>query len=340
MRRDHHELFPRGVAGSESSSSSLIWVTGAKGFLGRYVSRHFRQVGWRVVGIGRGEWANASTWGADRWLNIDISRAALIQLLSQSGPPDAVFHAAGTGSVPKADEDVEQAFADSVVSTQVLLDVVGNEAPEAVFLFPSSCAVYGDVGGIEIEEEQTPIPVSTYGLHKLKAEASCRAASAEYGLRCGIIRYFSLYGRGLRKQLMWDICERGYRGEDPITLGGTGAETRDLLHVEDATRLARFLEACCRDLPPGAMIVLNGGSGKPMTVSQIADTVAGLIPGRPSIAFSSTTRPGNPPHYKASTKKAASLGFAPAVSPDDGIPAYVEWALREISRDEGFGNAK
>ena len=46
------------------------------------------------------------------------------------------------------------------------------------------------------------------GLNKLHAEAEIIAAAAEFGLEAVILRFFSLYGPGLRKQMLWDLAQR------------------------------------------------------------------------------------------------------------------------------------
>jgi len=49
------------------------------------------------------------------------------------------------------------------------------------------------------------------------------------------VRLFSIYGVGLRKQLLWDGCRKLMAAD--LVFSGTGHETRDWLHVEDAATL-------------------------------------------------------------------------------------------------------
>ena len=59
-----------------------------------------------------------------------------------------------------------------------------------------------------------------------------------YGIRVAVIRYFSIYGPGLTKQLLWDASIKLRSAEGgQATFWGTGDETRDWISSYDAARL-------------------------------------------------------------------------------------------------------
>ncbi len=66
-----------------SNEGRIAWVTGAKGFLGRHVSREFASRGWRVVGIGRGHWTDHGSWGVDEWVEADVTRTSIGSVLER-----------------------------------------------------------------------------------------------------------------------------------------------------------------------------------------------------------------------------------------------------------------
>ena len=68
------------------------------------------------------------------------------------------------------------------------------------------------------------------------SEIICKEYYHLYNLPITIIRPFSVYGNGLKKQLFWDICEKQLRNKN-IILFGTGKETRDFLHISDLLQL-------------------------------------------------------------------------------------------------------
>lgn len=301
----------------------LAWVTGARGFLGRHVARHLSAEGWRVVGIGYGEWSGdeAKTWGIAEWRSADVGLAELRELATVAGPPDVIFHAAGSASVGFS---LEQPFADfqrTVTTTAAVLEVMRTAAPAALLIYPSSAAVYGVVKHVPIAESSPIAPVSPYGVHKAMAEALCIMQSRNFGLRCAIVRYFSVYGPGLRKQLLWDLVRKIDASPAGIELHGTGDETRDFLHAEDAARIAALVARSAGNEP----LIINGGSGDAVSVRDIANLVAAELGEKREFHFSGKGRAGDPPHYRADTRHLAKLGFVPRWTLQAGVRDYVGW---------------
>jgi UDP-glucose 4-epimerase len=145
------------------------------------------------------------------------------------------------------------------------------------------------------------------------------------GLRTIVLRYFSIYGPGLRKQVIWDIVRRIRAGERRIELFGTGRETRDFLHVEDAVDLLHLVIS--RATEPHTIV--NGGSVTATTVAEIAMIISGALSSDVSITFNGQERAGDPQHFQACTTKAASLGFRPRMSLREGLPQYKSAACAE-----------
>jgi UDP-glucose 4-epimerase len=306
----------------------LAWITGAHGFLGRHVARQLAADGWHVAGIGHGGWAAARReWGIDVWKNADIDLPNLDALAAESGRPELIFHAAGGGSVGVS---LEQPFADfqrTVTTTAAVLDVVRRRAPDAHVIYPSSAAVYGKAPQQPIAEATPPAPLSPYGVHKLMAEQLCESAARHFGVRSTVIRFFSVYGPGLRKQLLWDLTRQLMACPREVVLHGTGEETRDFLHVDDAARLVALLA-----LHPHAPAVVNGGSGTAVSIRAVATAVAAARGSAVALRFNGVTRAGDPPHYRADTAGLDAIGFRPTRRWDDGVREYVDWARAAIAQ--------
>src|SRR5262249_35777614 len=148
-----------------------------------------------------------------------------------------VVHAAGSGSVGSSFTAPLRDFERGVATTATLLDILRRVAPKAMVVIPSSAAVYGTQPEGKIAEDAPLAPISPYGAHKLAAELICRQAHFNFGQPVTVLRLFSLYGPGLRKQLLWDLAARLRAQPARILLGGTGTETRDLLFIDDAVEL-------------------------------------------------------------------------------------------------------
>jgi UDP-glucose 4-epimerase len=156
-------------------------------------------------------------------------------------------------------------------------------------------------------------------------EELCRSYVLNFGLGIAIVRLFSVYGPGLRKQLLWDVCRQLASGEAVIHLGGGGGERRDWLHVSDAVGLlSAALDLCGKE-----SWVVNGGAGRGTSVRAVATLIAETWGHAVGFFFSGISRPGDPHTMIADTSRATALGFSASVELATGIAEYVEWAKRE-----------
>ena len=294
-----------------------LLITGAKGFLGRYVARHFASNGWDVTGVGRGAWesSKAGTWGIARWIESDI----IPEELETLPPPEAIVHCAGGASVSVSLADPYKDFQDSVGSTLAVLEYMKEKAPHAKLVFPSSAAVYGNVDAPSLPENTPLKPVSPYGLHKELCERTCSHYSSFNELSISIVRFFSLYGPGLPKQILFDACRKARDGS--FAFFGSGKEERDFLHVTDAAKLVHL---ALGHADPGCPIV-NGGSGQGVSVSRLTSLIGRHWQGCPPPTFNGQIREGDPVRLIADVNTASDWGFSPTVDMEYGISEYVDW---------------
>lgn len=298
-----------------------VLITGAHGFLGRYCAAEFSRHGYQVTGLGHGAWdaVEAAAAGVDLWLAGDITLSALAALPCC---PDVIVHAAGSGSVTYSLAHPREDFERSVDTTAALLEYarLASRPPRLVLL--SSAAVYGcsEVSPLSID---TPTnPTSPYGVHKSMAEQLCVSYGEHFGAPSSVIRFFSVYGEGLKKQLLWEACRRMSVAASGTTLEffGSGSETRDWLHACDAARLVRLVAEHSR-----SGLVVNGGVGAAVSVRDILEPLAAAMEWRGAISFNGMVRPGDPEHLCADISDAMKLGWSPAVTLSDGLARYAAW---------------
>lgn len=295
-----------------------VLVTGAFGFLGRHVARCCARAGYLVRGIGHGSWTRAEwrEWGLSEWHASDVTLDAIV---SYGGEPDMIVHCAGSGLVSFSMSHPAQDFDRTVVTTRDVLEYVRLYRPQARVVLPSSASVYGDAQAMPVSVTAPLRPVSPYGLHKLMAEELCLTYARHFGVSVAIVRLFSVYGVGLRKQLLWDACMKLAHG--PATFGGTGKEVRDWLHVDDAARL--LLAAGLAASPSG--LTINGATGVGVPTRRIVEAIAGAFGGGKDVQFSGVSRPGDPLCLVADTGGAGALDWQPERVLEAELARYVEW---------------
>lgn len=294
-------------------------VTGGYGFLGRATAKQFKSHGYRVVGVGNGRWDgdDLRLHGFDEWLDAGVTMASLLTYKERF---DVIVHCAGNGSVGYSVLNPLQDFKKSVDSTAELLEFVRISNPDAVVVYPSSAGVYGAKEDYPIRESDDLNPISPYGYNKRLSEQLCESYSKIFGLKIRVIRFFSIYGPELTKQLLWDASNKILGAEKEIEFAGSGQETRDFIFVKDATKLITIMSAQHADY-----LVVNGASGIRVTVKSIIEQLRDRINPKLDIAFSGNIRHGDPQHYHADISLAASLGWKPSTSLSTGLDQYVDW---------------
>lgn len=298
-----------------------VLVTGASGFLGQATGLGFARLGYEVTASARSvsDADMLRRGGVARILDGDLRLDRLIQ---DAGHSDLVVHCAGGGSVARAARQPLLDLEDSVGSLSVVLEYVRKSCPQAKVIFPSSAAVYGQADELPTPETARAKPMSAYGFHKLMAEELCQSYSVNFGLSVLIIRFFSLYGPGLRKQLLWDACNKLVSGNHDFL--GTGEERRDWLHVDDAVRLIQVAAAKGRS---GQVEIVNGGGGDSIEVQHAINALAVGLRLDSVPHFLGVPDTGNPTAYCADISQARAWGWEPTIAFEDGIRRYATWFL-------------
>jgi len=297
-------------------SQRTILITGAAGFVGRYVAKEFAGSGYTVIGMGWGKFPEYVDWGLSAWHEAEISLEMLCEF---AGKPDVIVHCAGGASVGNSVDHPRQDFCLTVDATSHLLEYIRLHSPLSRLVYPSSAAVYGQTKEVPIPETALHNQVSPYGVHKMIAESLCQMYASRYGLSIVMVRLFSIYGEGLRKQLLWDACNKLSRGDTEFF--GSGEEVRDWLHVSDAARLLRIAsDHASFDCP-----VVNGGSGCGLKVKDVLQCIREEMCVEKELIFSATQKEGDPDVLLADISRSASWGMGKTTNWREGVIKYVVW---------------
>lgn len=300
-----------------------ILVTGCNGFLGRHICAAFSARGNAVSGIDVAGTPEAALAGF-------ILGTVTPEALKQLGEPfDVIIHLAGPGTVSAANLDAEAIRKSVQENMHVILEST-RSFPDTLLLYPSSAAVYGDQKRTPIPEDAELAPLSHYGCNKVEAEKLCEEYHQRYGSRIGIIRFFSIFGPGLRKQLLWDFSQRLAaalkEGKDFVPCFGTGEESRDYIYIDDVVRIFEFF--CRKNLD---WLVVNAGNGISHSVRQVLEQLLAAYGVSMKLEFDGICRQGNPFHLIADTENLEKSGFNPKVSFETGLARYASWAAKELS---------
>lgn len=301
-------------------AGGVILVLGAAGFIGRNVCQELSLQGFYVKGLGHGNLSREEilSFGISEWLQADITLEQ-IRLACLNNAPDAIIHCGGGGSVSHSLSNPSDDFNRSVNSTLAVLEYAREQFSPPKIVLLSSAAVYGNGSDGELLESSLLNPASPYGYHKKISEMLGESYHRSFGLKVIIVRLFSVYGDGLRKQLLWDAMSKYRKGVNSFL--GTGEEMRDWIHVTDAARLI----CSAANFHDDSFAIFNGGHMKAST-QKILSLLAKISGSDLSPIFTGKVHPGNPRSLMADTSSASrDLGFSPKVDLERGLQQYVDW---------------
>ena len=303
---------------------NTVFITGVAGFIGRYVARHFAAQGWAVIGVGNAPPENAPLANLAAYHQIQLPNTQLNQLLQETAP-QLCIHCAGRASVGLSITDPSADFYTNTILTFELLNSVRLNAPMCRFIFLSSAAVYGNPESMPVREAHAPAPLSPYGFHKLQCEQLCLEFAKVYDLSTASLRIFSAYGPGLRRQVVWDICQKAIT-QDAVILQGTGQESRDFIHALDIARALAVIDVSA----PMQGEVYNLASGRESTISELANLVLESLGYDHTPKFDGVVPVGTPLNWQADISKLAALGFTASVPLEKGIKTFANWCRAEL----------
>ena len=293
-----------------------IVIIGSQGFIGSHLCKYFIAKAHNVYGADILETP----------VNINYTYTKLSRLSTEwetilsNNKMDVCINAAGSGNVAYSVAHPLIDFEANTLDVIKILDAIRKHQPTCKYVHISSAAVYGNPTSLPIQETAALSPISPYGYHKMMSEIICKEYQYLFGLNISIVRPFSVFGNGLRKQLLWDICTKLLK-DDNITLFGTGNETRDFIHISD---LVLLIDLIIEKSNFGASI-FNVASGNETYIKSIASIFENYFANTKKINFSGETKKGDPLNWKADVSKLAALGFTPTANFENELINYANW---------------
>jgi UDP-glucose 4-epimerase len=291
-----------------------ILITGSGGFIGAQLAQHFVQAGVHVCAL-------ASSRGG-------LSAQTLTQAVA-GRPLQAIIHAAGSGTVAQVTAGPAQELPANLQALLAVLEFARLAAPQAHVVLLSSAALYGNAPALPQNETQSREPVSLYGLAKAQTEQIVAFYAHQHGLQATAVRLFSVYGPGLRKQLLWDAMNRFLSpasAPQGAEFFGTGQELRDWVHIAD---VGRFMQALLARPSAPAFDVFNCAGGVGASTAEVLSHLARCA-GAVAPRFNGQTRAGDPLALLADCGKAdQQLGWRPRIGWREGVAEYAHWFIRE-----------
>jgi CDP-paratose 2-epimerase len=334
-------------------------VTGGCGFIGSNFAEWFAEDGHEVVvldNLSRPRvHQNLARLRDDLGIPCVIAdmrdAAALRKVFREHPGIEGVAHLAGQVSFLASIRDPRYDFETNAMGMINLLEVVRDEAPEALVIYSSTNKVYGDLEAIESVEGDTRYVLPEYpaGIPEslplvFQGGYSCSKGIADqmlldwcrfHGTRGVALRQSSIYGG---RQFATDdqgwaafFAERFVR-QAPYRINGNGKQVRDLLHVRDLYRL--FTTIALDPVPViGRAFNVGGGPANSRSLLELFGDLSHRTGWRP-VYESDGFRPADQRVFVADlTAITKACGWSPELPVAEGLDELVAWA-RKVAEAE------
>jgi UDP-glucose 4-epimerase len=310
--------------------TGTVAVTGAAGFIGRWVTSELLERGYEVHGLD--DLSNGSRRNVEEFfehpqftlIEGDVSDTSDVDSLFE-GDVDAAIHLAAEIDVQESLDDPVGHFSTNVVGTYNVLEACRkNDVRLGVV---GTCMVY-DMADSEsgIDENHPVKPASPYAGTKLAAENLAESYHHGYGLPVTILRPFNTYGPYQKTGMAGGVVSIFTRADiegGTLKIFGDGTQTRDLMFVTDCARF--IVNATFDDAAVGE--VINAGTGSDISINDLAELIS---TGGTEIRHVEHHHPQSevPKLLCDPTRAEALLDWRPAVSLEEGVERLRDWMVQ------------
>lgn len=292
-----------------------ILVIGSKGFIGSNCYERLKTETY------------LSVFGADvavdyndpNYTTIDATNADF-RILFTKHSFDWCINCSGASSVPDSFSNPKRDYLLNVYNVALILNAIKEFNPLCKFIQLSSAAVYGNPQRLPITEQAVLRPISPYGMHKKQAEEICDMYYRHFNVVSIVIRIFSAYGPGLKKQLFWDLYLKTKKSNS-IELFGTGKETRAFINIFDIVNaILTILNTQVAEFE-----IINLANEKSNSIEEASRLFLKKIAYNGDLYFNGIIRDGDPLYWQADVTKLSKFGYKQSVNFENGISEYCQW---------------
>jgi GDP-L-fucose synthase len=300
-----------------------VWVAGHRGMAGGAIVRRLAS-------------ENCEVLVADR-KTLDLSRQAAVEEWVSANKPDAIFLAAATvgGIMANMTRPAEFLYENLVIESNVIHAAWRGRVSKLLFL-GSSC-IYPKMAPQPMTESALltgPLEPTNewYAVAKIAGIKLCQAYRRQYGCDFISVMPTNLFGRGDRYDLqqghvvaalVMKIEAAKREGRTTVELWGSGTPMREFLYVDDMADALVFLMKNY-----SAEEHLNVGTGKEMTIRQLAERIAKAAGWGGTFTFD-TSKPDGTPRKVMDVSALSALGWQASTPFGDAIRETYDFYLQD-----------
>lgn len=294
-----------------------ILITGVNGFLGKSLTDNLSK-NFKIYGIGYNP-LNVKNKNLTKIINKKVN---LRNISNNFKKIDYIIHCAGIGFV-RGFNNLKQLKSD-VETTKHVLEYIVKYSPETKLIYISSVSVYGDDYKNKIRENCKVNPISIYAKSKVLSEDLCKYYQNRFNISVIILRVSSLYGNGLKKQVIYDSVRKILINKNFFY--GTGNEIRNFLHINDFLSLIyKIIKKNLKNFQ-----LYNCGGDQNIKIASLINKLKKIMKKKIKPKFNKSYIELNPKFLRIDNKKIKKeFKWKPKVTINAGLKNYYQWYLSQ-----------
>jgi nucleoside-diphosphate-sugar epimerase len=295
-----------------------VLITGGAGFIGSNLAKRLVNDGHSVVVLDsllRGNKLDKETYARVEFIKGDVRDQDIV--IRASKDCDLIFHfAAVLGVDIVADNPVETMDVEVIGTRNVVEAAFLNNVKK--IMYASTSGIYGH-SAIEnaLTEEVLVDPRTSYAMAKRYNEIYLASHHEEKGLNVISLRFFNVYGKNQDNRMVVPRFFEQALQKEPITVFGTGHQTRDFTYIDDT------VEACVRLIDANGCHIVNIANEEEWCIKDIAEQIKKITSSESEIIY--IDAPKKRYDYEverrvgSSSKLLSLTGFKPLTSLNEGL---------------------
>lgn len=301
-----------------------IVITGGAGFIGSHLTATLVEQGNEVVVIDtllRGNKIPKDVLAKIEFHRVDVCDREKVIALCKGA--DVIFHfAAILGVDIVADNPIETM--DTEVNGMQSVAAAAIENGITKLIYASTSGIYGHLALEQsVSEDILVDPRTSYAMAKRYNEIYLASLNEEKGIDAIALRFFNVYGlRQDNRMVIPRFFEQALDGQ-PLTVFGSGEQTRDFTYVEDAVKSTILLAEKAKGFE-----IFNIANEKEASIGSLAEKIKGITGSESELKY--IDAPKNRYDYEvgrrfgSSEKLESFVGYKPATELETGLKVILD----------------
>lgn len=247
---------------------------------------------------------------------------------------DCVIHLAALSGVRRSFVEKDEYVRNNFDGTDYLISQIAKMHHRPLFVNASSSSVYGNSKKEKsVETDDISKTISPYAMTKSCAESLIKEFTKAHGISAISLRFFTVYGPGMRPDLAISKFTRAIDNGYEIELYGDGTTSRDYTYIDDICRgivkSIRWGMQQVKDNNTSFYEVFNLCSGNSISLNDMVNEIEEAL-GKGALIKHVDKVQGDVDKTLGSYQKAQEmLDYCPQVAFKDGIKLFCDWYKEE-----------